>query len=208
MKSLIIMMLCCFTMKLKAQTWDEIFRQKKTQKEYLLKQLIALKSYGNFLQKGYEIVGGGLKTIKDLKNGEFDLHQDFFNSLKSINPAVANNPQIAAIVNLEKGIYNSFKTLMYSRLSTAEIDYINSVKKKVLEESNQDLESLSAILKPDQLEMQDNQRIQRINELHQSMVSKYQFTKAFISGIILLQNQKEKEKQEIKWSELMLNPSN
>ncbi|TKB99164.1 hypothetical protein [Pedobacter cryophilus] len=208
MKSLIIMMLCCFTMKLKAQTWDEIFRQKKTQKEYLLKQLIALKSYGNFLQKGYEIVGGGLKTIKDLKNGEFDLHQDFFNSLKSINPAVANNPQIAAIVNLEKGIYNSFKTLMYSRLSTAEIDYINSVKKKVLEESNQDLESLSAILKPDHLEMQDNQRIQRINELYQSMVSKYQFTKTFISGIILLQNQKEKEKQEIKWSELMLNPSN
>ena len=202
------MLLCCITMQLKAQTWGEIFDQKKTQNEYLLKQIAAFKIYRNYLIKGYQIAQGGLKAISDLKKGEFNLHREFFNSLKTINPVVANNPQIAAIFDLEQGISNSFKTLNFSGLSSSEIDYINSVKKKVLEESNQDLESLSAILKPDQLEMQDNQRIQRINELHQSMVSKYQFTKTFISGIILLQNQKEKEKQEIKWSELMLNPSN
>lgn len=202
------MMLCCFSMKLKAQNWDEIFRQKKTQNEYLLKQIVAFKVYGNYLKKGYQIAKGGLKTISDLKKGEFDLHQEFFNSLKSINPVVANNPQISEILDLEKGITNSFKTLKYAGLSTSEIDYINSVKGKVLEESNQDLEDLSVILKPNQLEMEDSQRIQRINELHQSMVSKFQFTKTFVSGVILLQNQKEKEKQEIKWSELMLNPSN
>jgi hypothetical protein len=195
-------------MKLKAQNWDEIFRQKKTQNEYLLKQIVAFKVYGNYLKKGYQIAKGGLKTISDLKKGEFDLHQEFFNSLKSINPVVANNPQISEILDLEKGITNSFKTLKYAGLSTSEIDYINSVKGKVLEESNQDLEDLSVILKPNQLEMEDSQRIQRINELHQSMVSKFQFTKTFVSGVILLQNQKEKEKQEIKWSELMLNPSN
>lgn len=202
------MMLCCFSMKLKAQNWDEIFRQKKTQNEYLLKQIVAFKVYGNYLKKGYQIAKGGLKTISDLKKGEFDLHQEFFNSLKSINPVVANNPQISEILDLEKGITNSFKTLKYAGLSTSEIDYINSVKGKVLEESNQDLEDLSVILKPNQLEMEDSQRIQRINELHQSMVSKFQFSKTFVSGVILLQNQKEKEKQEIKWSELMLNPSN
>ncbi|HEX7358343.1 MAG TPA: hypothetical protein VF270_11590 [Ignavibacteriaceae bacterium] len=195
-------------MKLKAQNWDEIFRQKKTQNEYLLKQIVAFKVYGNYLKKGYQIAKGGLKTISDLKKGEFDLHQEFFNSLKSINPVVANNPQISEILDLEKGITNSFKTLKYAGLSTSEIDYINSVKGKVLEESNQDLEDLSVILKPNQLEMEDSQRIQRINELHQSMVSKFQFSKTFVSGVILLQNQKEKEKQEIKWSELMLNPSN
>jgi hypothetical protein len=205
MKNLIIMMLCFFTMRLKAQTWDEIFEQKKTQNEYLLKQIVAFKVYGNYLKKGYQIAKGGLKTISDLKKREFDLHQDFLNSLKSINPVVANNPQIAAIFDLEKGISNSFKTLKFSGLSTSEIDYINTVKRKVLEESNQDLENLSVILKPNQLEMEDSQRIQRIDELHQSMVSKYQFTKTFVSSVLLLQNQKEKEKQEIKWSERMLN---
>lgn len=201
-------MLCCFTMKLKAQTWGEIFEQNKTQKEYLLKQIIAIRVYGNYLKKGYQIAKGGLKTISDLKKGEFDLHQEFFNSLKSINPIVANNPLIAVIFDLEKGISNSFKTLKFSGLSSSEIDYINTVKRKVLEESNQDLENLSVILKPNQLEMEDSQRIQRIDELHQSMVSKYQFTKTFISGVLFLKNQKEKEKQEIKWAERMLNPSN
>ncbi|MDA9554663.1 hypothetical protein N9R54_00375 [Pelobium sp.] len=208
MKSLIIMMLCCFSMKLKAQNWDEIFKQKKTQNEYLLKQIVAFKVYGNYLKKGYEIAKGGLKTLSDLKKGEFDLHQDFFNSLKSINPVVANNPEIATAFDLEKGISYSFKTLKLSGLSTSEIDYINTVKKKVLEESHQDLENLSVILKPSQLEMEDSQRIQRIDELHQNLVSKYQFTKTFVSEILLLQNQKEKEKQEIKWAERLLNPSN
>lgn len=202
------MLLCCITMKLKAQTWSEIFEQNKTQNEYLLKQIVAFKIYGNYLKKGYQISQEGLKTIRDLKKGEFDLHQDFFNSLKSINSVVANNPQIAVIFDLEKGISNSFKTLKFSGLSSSEIDYINTVKRKVLEESNQDLENLSVILKPNQLEMEDSQRIQRIDELHQSMVSKYQFTKTFISGVLFLKNQKEKEKQEIKWAERMLNPSN
>lgn len=208
MKSLIIILLCCITMKLKAQTWGEIFEQKKTQDEYLLKQIVALRVYGNYLKKGYQIAKGGLKTISDLKKGEFDLNQEFFNSLKSINPVVANNPQIAAIFDLEKGISNSFKKLNISGLSSSEVDYINSVKRKVLEETYQDLENLSVILKPYQLEMEDSHRNQRIDVIHQSMVSKYQFTKTFVSGVLLLQNQKEKDKREMKWSEIILNPSN
>lgn len=202
------MLLCFITMKLKAQTWGETFDQKKTQNEYLLKQIVAFRLYGNYLIKGYQIAKGGLKAISDLKKGEFDLHQEFFNSLKSINPMVANNPQIAAIFDLEKGISNSFKTLNISGLSSSEVDYINSVRRKVFEETNQDLKSLSIILKPNQLGMEDSQRNQRIDLLHESMVSKYQFTKTFVSGVLLLQNQKEKEKREIKWSEIILNPSN
>lgn len=68
------------------QTWGEFFSQKKTQKKYLLEQLVALKMYAGYLKKGYDIVGSGIGTVWDIKNGEFSLHSTFFSSLKSVNP--------------------------------------------------------------------------------------------------------------------------
>ncbi len=46
-----------------AQTWDEWFKQKKTQKKYLVQQIAALRVYLDYLKKGYTVVHNGLNTI-------------------------------------------------------------------------------------------------------------------------------------------------
>jgi len=66
-----------------AQTFSEWFRQKKTQKKYLLQQIAALQVYIGYAQKGYRIAKEGLTTIGGFTKGEFDLHSDFINSLSS-----------------------------------------------------------------------------------------------------------------------------
>lgn len=43
-----------------AQTFDEWFRQKKTQKKYLVQQIAALKVYLGYLKEGYEIAQKGM----------------------------------------------------------------------------------------------------------------------------------------------------
>jgi len=52
-----------------AQTWNEWFRQKKTQKKYLVQQIAALKVYLKYLKQGYRIVDKGLSLVGDIKDG-------------------------------------------------------------------------------------------------------------------------------------------
>ncbi len=60
------------------QTFGEWFRQKKTQIKYLLERIAQLQVQIELLKKGYKIVDNGLRTIHQIKDGEFNLHKDFF----------------------------------------------------------------------------------------------------------------------------------
>ena len=66
---------------LSAQTSSEWFRQKATQKKYLLQQIAALQVYSGYLSKGYSIAKNGLNTIKNIKNGDLLQHSNYFTSL-------------------------------------------------------------------------------------------------------------------------------
>ena len=65
------------------QTWDEWFRQKETQKKYLLEQIAALNVYLGYVKEGYSIARDGLRIINDIKQGDFKLHDDKFQSLQT-----------------------------------------------------------------------------------------------------------------------------
>src|SRR5674476_818487 len=81
-----------------AQTWDEWFAQKQTQKKYLLQQIAALQTYISTAEKGYKIASDGIHTISNIKNGELNLHSLFFNSLKTVNPKIKNATIVAEII--------------------------------------------------------------------------------------------------------------
>lgn len=89
MKMIFLIAIILFTHSAKAQTWEEWFRQKETQKKYLLEQIAALQVYIDYAQKGYKIASNGLEIIEQIKTGDLNQHQVFFNSLKRINPAIA-----------------------------------------------------------------------------------------------------------------------
>ncbi len=63
-----------------AQTLDEWLRPKKTQIEYLVKQLAALRSYTAAVKKSGNILDAGLGLIGESKDGEFERHSNFFKS--------------------------------------------------------------------------------------------------------------------------------
>src|SRR5215470_7473984 len=102
--------LIVLTYQCQAQSFDVWFQQKKTQKKYLLQQIAALQVYLDYLEKGYSISKEGLGMIQDLKNGEFVLHDSFFNSLKIVNPVVRKGAEVTEIVALQLAIVNRFKS--------------------------------------------------------------------------------------------------
>ena len=108
MKTRLLLFLLLITGVSKAQTWEEFSKQKETQKKYLLQQLAALKVYAGYLKKGYTIVTDGLNSIKGFTKAELNLHDTFFKSKKSVNPAVVNQKMLDDIYVFQRSILKNF----------------------------------------------------------------------------------------------------
>ena len=163
-----------------AQTLEEWTQQKQTQIKYLLNQVAANKVYIEYLQKGYSIANKGLSTIGQIKNGEFTLHQDFFNALLSINPAIKNWSKVAGIVAIQVQIikqvnkgFNRIKEL--DQLTPDELDYCSTIIQNLFNDCEEIIRELLIIIADGNLEMKDDERIRRIDQLYLSMQSNFTF---------------------------------
>jgi hypothetical protein len=178
----------------KAQTWAEIFNQKKTQKKYLLEQIAALQLYMGYAKKGYALVDGGIGAIRDITNGEFSLHDTFISSLKAVSPAVRNNIKVAQIISYQIGMAKAFAEFRWEALLSAPDPlYILDVKAGIMAECGKDLESLLMVVSSGRLEMSESERIRRIDALYLSMQDKAAFTADFLLGVSRLVRNRERD---------------
>lgn len=185
-----------------AQTFDEWFRQKKTQKKYLLQQIAALKVYLDYLKKGYKIVDKGLTIVGDIKQGKFDLDIEYLESLKNVNSAVSGSAKVAAILAYQRKIMIEFRRLKDSTnesdfLSDDEKHYVQEVYANMLSESELSLDELDRVLSGSEFEMKDDERVKRIDGIYVDMKDKFEFTKSFSNSTDLLIAQRSKDAQEI-----------
>jgi hypothetical protein len=174
------------------QTFSEWFRQKKTQKKYLIEQMAALQVYTEFLENGYSIVKEGLSKIKDIKQGDYDLHSSYFSSLKDINPIIKSYKKSIYIVELKLEIQGISKKVSRQLKSTKvfnsdQREYIKSVFEKLLGGCETDVQLLLQLLTPNLLSLQDDERLNRIDQLYDETRNKYFFARTFENYIKQLQ---------------------
>ena len=182
----------------RAQTWNETFRQKQTQKKYLLEQLAALKLYADYLGKGYKIVHTGLQTVKDISKGEFNLHNTFINSLKAVRPLIRNNSKVSGIIVFQLEISKALNGVKgFEQLSGSNHEYIQSVRNAVMDECSKDLEELYLIITSGKVEMTDDERLRRLDYVYEAMRDKARFIQRFTNDIQLLIRQKKQETESI-----------
>lgn len=197
-----LLLTIAFINSTKAQTWNEFFRQNKTQQEYLIRQIAALKVYSGYLKEGYDLASNGINTINDIKTGEFNLHQTFIKSLKTVNPVIRKYARVAEIFGLTLSIQKSFNGINGNPyLMKSHQDYIGAVRGKVLNECMKGLNDLLLVIRSGQVEMTDDERIKRLDQLYSTMRDKSAFTQAFTEKVSLLILQKSKESREIRTSE-------
>jgi len=177
-----------------AQTWDEIFKQKKTQIKYLGQQIAALQVYISYAKKGYELVGSGLQMVRDITRGEFNLHNAFVSGLKQVNPVIRNDVRVAEIIALQVAILKSFGSVKAQGLLSADqLIYIAEVSDGVISDCYHDLEELLLIITSGKLEMKDDERLTRLNGIYERMLDKSAFTQGFCGEANLLIRQKQME---------------
>lgn len=185
-----------------AQTTAEWTQQKKTQIKYLLQQIAAFQTYVGYVKKGYDIANKGLETIGNIKNGEWNLHKDFFNSLKSVNPAVEKYAKITDIVTMQVRIVKQAKLLLNrcrqsDQFTSREIEYLQTVCDNLFAECLKDIDELTMVVTSGKLEMKDDERIRRIEKIYAEMQDKQSFLLSFGNRAILLSKQRQHEQSEV-----------
>jgi hypothetical protein len=194
-----------FSILANAQTLAEWTQQKKTQIQYLLDQIAANKVSIDYLEKGYEIVRTGLNTIQNIKKGDFNLHLDFFGSLEIVNPKIKTYTRVADIiayqVRIVKNISTTIKNLKESgQFNTNELDYSKAVFENLLDECVKNVDELYLVITSGALQMTDDERIKRIDQLYTDMQDKYSFCQSFSEEHSVLAMQRLGEQLEIKFS--------
>lgn len=88
---LVVIMVGCF---------QPVFPQSQEAQQLLLnwEKLTQLKKILNDMYKGYEIVSQGYNTIKNLSQGNFNLHKIFLDGLMQVSPAVKKYKRVADII--------------------------------------------------------------------------------------------------------------
>src|SRR5687768_615661 len=92
-----------------SQAWNEWFRQKKTQKKYLIQQIAALKVYLKYLKQGYGIVKKGMQVVGDIKEGNFNSHKEYFGSLREVNELISGSGKVSSTLYYESAILEMVK---------------------------------------------------------------------------------------------------
>jgi hypothetical protein len=193
---------------LQAQTFAEWFQQKKTQKKYLIQQIAALQVYIGYAKKGYNIAKEGLTTIGGFTRGEFNLHTDYFNSLKSVNPEIKRYARVGDIIALQVKIAQNYSR-SYWKLNSSdvfsndELAYIGRVFSRLLDDCAKTLDELITITTDGKLEMKDDERIQRIDRLYMDMQDKFTFTQSFSNDAVSLVASRVKEKIDVQTSRVL-----
>lgn len=184
-----------------AQTWDEWFKQKKTQIKYLVQQIAALKVYTDYLEKGYEIAREGLSTINDIKNGDFDLHKGHFDSLKIVNPSVKESFYVADAMiiatKIDDAAKSGLKNVERSKSFTSdEVEYLQWAYENINEQSAADIDELTLLVTNGELQMTDDERLKRVETIYASLQDKYSFVKSFSKQAQILSIQRTKQQSE------------
>jgi hypothetical protein len=190
----ILITLCVFNQGMSGQV--------KQRKELIL-QIAALQVYIDYAKKGYSAVSKGLNFIGEAKKGELNLHGDYFASLFKINPKVRNYYKTVEIISMQFKIMKLCRKTL-SDLKTVdlfhgnELDYIERSFERLLQNCSQTLDQLLVITTDAELELKDDQRLERIDLLHKTMLEDYNFCLSFCSEARLLSVSKTADKEDSK----------
>lgn len=184
---------------------DEWFRQKKTQKKYLIKQIAGLKIYLEYLKEGYRIVDKGLSTIGQIRTGTHDMDNAYVVSLRQINPVVGNSPKINEVLEYNRLILQRMRALATicnadDNFSASEVSYICSVRDKMIGLCMSSIDELSILTTASAAQMRDDERLNRLDKVHLDMQEHYAFAQDFAQSTRLLSRQRAKEKSSIRIS--------
>lgn len=180
------------------------FAQTKEASQLILnyEKLKQLENILDNMYKGYKILQKGYNTIKDISEGNFNLHQVFLDGLLAVNPQIKDYYRIPHIIKYQRLLVKEYKASWNvlkndDHLTAEELRYIEKVYSNLFDQSIKDLDELIMATTASKLRMSDDERLQVIDRVFLNMEDKLSFLRHFNSVAQLLCLQRAKAKSDI-----------
>ena len=200
MKRLCLILYTSFTLwgSVQGQFLGAVFSQKSSDLKSVAKQIALLQLYIEWVEKGYQIAQEGLATIGNIKNGNFNLHAAFFNSLSAVNPEIKKYSKIGIIISDQLFIAHNFrKVLEIKHLTLDEVRYVQTIYLNMIYACTNSLNELINVVSDGGYQMHDDDRIKRIDGIYDEMERKVALTKIFTREVSILSGQRAAEENDI-----------
>ncbi len=180
------------------------YGQSHDAKQLLLnvEKLSQLKNILRDMKRGYTIVSDGYRSVKNIAEGNFSLHEVFLDGLMLVSPEVRKYGRIGDIIAGQRALLSEYKGAMKAFggadvFSPGELSYMASVYDQLLKGSLQNLEDLAMVITSSKLRMDDGERLAAIDRVFLDMHGKLLFLRNFNAEARVLMGQKQREKSEL-----------
>lgn len=169
---------------------------------YDIEKLTQFKAILSDMQKGYSILTQGYQQVKDLAQGNFNLHSVFLDGLLLVSPEVAKYARVADIISAEASIVSEYKQALgrfrgTGLFNAAELDYLGRVYAQLTAAALDDLDELTNVITASKLRMSDDERLSAIDRIYASGSDKLQFLRDFNRRTAVLQVQRQQEQRSV-----------
>lgn len=173
-------------------------------------KLAQLKKILSNLYQGYEIVSKGYGAIKNISEGNFNLHKVFLDNLLTVSPAIAKYKRVSDIIGYQTSIVKEYKSAYSSfrqsdNFTAEELDYMARVYSSLFNRSVQNLDGLLLVITASKLRMSDDERLTAIDRIFSSMEDQLSFLRSFNSQSKMLGLQRKLEQHNVNTSRQLYN---
>ncbi len=152
---------------------------------------------------GYKILDKGYTTVKNIAQGNYNLHQLFLDGLMAVNPAVRNYRRVPYIIDYQKLLVKEYKNA-YNRFrndpnfSPQEIQYLANVYNYLFTASLRNIDDLVMIITATKLRMSDDERMKAIDRIFYDMEGKLVFLRGFNNSTQMLAIQRARSANDVR----------
>lgn len=199
-----VVMLCVCVASLSAKAQSDEAQQLLLNWE----KLIQFKKILQNMYDGYKILNKGYTAVKDISEGNFNLHKGFLDALLEVSPAVRKYKRIGDIISYQIRIVKDYKSAFAQfkddkQFTAQEIEYLGKVYSNLLGQSLKSLEELYMVVTAGELRMSDDERLQAIDHIYETIVDQFSFLKEFNNNTAMLSLQRKSEETEVKMSRII-----
>lgn len=189
--------------------WNYSARAQSAEAQQLLlnwEKLNQLKEILDNMYKGYKILDTGYRTIRDLVEGNFTIHDVFIQGLMAVNPAVRNYKRVPYIIEYQQFLLSEYKRAFNRfkqdpNFTPDELEYLAGVYEHLFNASLENIEELLMIITASKLSMSDDERLGAIDRIFLDMEDKLTFLRSFNNSTSMLAIQRAKSRNDVQTME-------
>jgi hypothetical protein len=151
----------------------------------------------------YKILDEGYTRIKNIAQGQFNLHKVFLDALLAVSPEVRNYYRTGEIIAAERDLVGEYKASSHRAhgsgvFTGAELGYIDGIYGTVFKRSLQSIDELTLVVTDGELRMSDAQRLGAIDRVYGEITGQLQAVRLLNNEVTVQMIQRQKAINDIR----------